>query len=431
MIISVGYGYDYTGQLTMNFGPVNKPGGERRLNVVITRAREKSVLVTSIKASDIDPKTANSVGVMTLRLYLEYAENGPKALKAARPKAGEFESPIEEDVAREIQDMGYNVVPKVGCSEYPIDMGVVDPVDSDSYLLGIESDGNTYHSSNSARDRDRLREQVLRQLGWRVHRIWSPSWVARRESEIRRLKDAIDQSSRFQLEKKAASKNLAPVGHEDKESQEVDVQKVQFAGIEKIGVPYKVHALEVKLDPYVRVPVSRHKWVVRANEFRFPENRQLQSRLLEELVKEEGPIHFDYAVQRISSAWGLKRTGPKIVHAVREALNLLLQNRRVTVKDGFIWPANLEDAPVRIPVLGVPESKRIIEHIPPEEIENAMKLVAQYALGISPESLIVETSKVFGFNHTGGKIKEKIQEIYKKLLLERKINCTNNVVTAP
>ena len=99
--------------------------------------------------------------------------------------------------------MGYEVVPEVGCSGYRIDIGVVDPVNAGSFLLGVECDGATYKSSSSARDRDRLREQVLRQLGWRIHRIWSPAWVARRDSEIRRLKETLEQAQKTQLDKDA------------------------------------------------------------------------------------------------------------------------------------------------------------------------------------------------------------------------------------
>ncbi len=127
IFFSVGYGYDQQGQMTMNFGPLNKPGGERRLNVAVTRAREKVVLITSIKASDIDPET-KAVGVQTLRYYLDYAENGPETLESVKPKEGEFESALDEDVAAEIKKMGYEIVPQVGCSGYRIDIGVVDPV---------------------------------------------------------------------------------------------------------------------------------------------------------------------------------------------------------------------------------------------------------------------------------------------------------------
>jgi hypothetical protein len=429
IILSLGYGYDPQGQMTMNFGPVNRAGGERRLNVAVTRAREMAVLVSSIKASDINMESAKSAGTVILHAYLEYAEKGPEVLKSAAREPVEFGSPTEEDVAMVLQRLGYAIVPQVGCSVCPIDMAIVDPHNSGGYLLGIEFDGATYRNSSSARDRDRLREQVLKQLGWRIHRVWSPTWVARRDSEIRRLSHALEEAHRFHLEKEVSTIDLEENDAEGDLPQEVDVQKVQFAGIEKIGVPYKVHALKAEFSPTVRGPSSKHGWEVQPNEFHLQENRQLQSRLLEELVQEEGPVHFDYAVQRLASAWGVKRKSPRIVQAVREALNLLIVKQKVIVKGGFLWPPELPPVQARVPVSGVPESKRKPEHIPPEEIEDAMKTIAQYALGISAASLIDETAKVFGFNRTGEKSRKRFSDVYKRLLWEKKLICDNDVVT--
>jgi superfamily I DNA and/or RNA helicase len=429
IILSLGYGYDPQGQMTMNFGPVNRAGGERRLNVAITRAREMTILVASVKATDLDMESARSIGTVILHSYLEYAEHGPEILKSsAEPVA--FESPIEEDVAMVLQRLGYAFTPRVGYSGCPIDMGVVDPHDSGSYLLGIEFDGATYQSSSSARDRDRLRAQVLKQLGWRIHRVWSPSWVSRRDSEIRRLSHALEEAHQFKLGKETPSTDVELEEDEAAEDlpQEGDVQKIQFAGIEKIGVPYKVHPLKAEYAASVRVP-SSNGWTVQPNEFQFPENRQLQSQLLEELIQNEGPIHFDYAVKRLVSAWGLKRKNSNIVHAVREALNLLILKDKVVVKGNFLWPPELQDVTARVPVVGVPESKRKPAHIPPEEIENAMKTVAQYALGISAESLIAETAKVFGFSRPGDKSRKRFSDIYKRLLWEKKLVCDNDLVT--
>ena len=149
--------------------------------------------------------------------------------------------------------MGYEVVPQVGCSGYRIDIGVSDPVNPGCFLLGVECDGATYKSSSSARDRDRLRDQVLRQLGWRIHRIWSPAWVARRDSEIRRLKDALEQAQQFQLEKDT-QKPIIDVKADN--APKTDVQKNQFGGVEKIGVPYKIQPLKAVFNPYIKVAIS-------------------------------------------------------------------------------------------------------------------------------------------------------------------------------
>ncbi len=426
IFFSVGYGYDQNRQMTMNFGPLNKPGGERRLNVAVTRAREKVVLITSIKGSDIDPDT-KAVGVQTLRYYLDYAERGPESLQVAKPKEGEYDSALDEDVASEIKKLGYNVIPQVGCSGYRIDIGVTDPVNEGCFLLGVECDGATYKSSSSARDRDRLREQVLRQLGWRIHRIWAPAWVARRDSEIKRLKESLEQAQKLQIEKEAQK---PPVDRKDGAPQ-TDVQKIKFSGIEKIGVPYKVHPLKATFNPYIKVANGKSTYNSRQkNEFHFPENRQTQTKLLAQLVEKEGPVHFDYAVERLAEAWGIRTVTPKITHAVKEALNVLLREQKVIIKGSFLWPPQLRDVAIRVPVEGVPESRRKAEYISPEEVEGAMAMVAQYALGISDDSLIAETAKVFGLNHSGETAKTVFSEVLKRLVRERKLVFKDGVVTA-
>jgi hypothetical protein len=426
IFFSVGYGYDQTGQMAMNFGPLNKPGGERRLNVAVTRAREKVVIVTSIKAADIDPD-AKAQGVQTLRSYLDYAEKGPDSLQTPHQKTGTFESPLDEDIASEIQKLGYEVVPQVGCSGYKIDIGVIDPVNPGCYLMGVECDGTTYRSSHSARDRDRLREQVLKGLGWSIHRVWSPSWVARRDTEVKRLKEALEQAQKLQLDKEALK---PPVDIKEDGLVEADVRKVKFAGIEKIGAPYKIYPLKAAFNPYIKVQTENTAHTSKQkNEFHYPANREIQTRLLGELVEKEGPIHFDYAVERLADAWGIKRITPKVSHAVQEALNNLIRDQKVTMKGSFLWSPALKEVQIRIPVDGVPESKRKLEHIPPEEVEAAMKLIAQYALGISDESLVAETAKVFGLNHSTDKSKEYFNEILKRLIRERKLAIKDNIIT--
>jgi len=426
IFFSVGYGYDEQKQMALNFGPLNKPGGERRLNVAVTRAREKVLLITSIQASDIDTET-KAIGVQTLRAYLDYAEHGPESLGSIKNKEGEFESALDEDVAAEIKKMGYDIVPQVGCSGYRIDIGVIDPVSPGCYLLGVECDGSTYKSSNSARDRDRLREQVLRQLGWQIHRIWSPSWVSRRDSEIRRLRDDLEQSQQLQLEKDAQNPFV-----EDKTDSVpmTDVQKIQFSGIEKIGVPYKIQPLKATYNPYIKIATTNATFDSRQkNEFHFPENREIQTKLLNELIQNEGPVHFDYAVERLASAWGVKQVTPQVSHAVKESLNNLLRGQKVLIKGSFLWPPELKETPIRVPVQGVPESKRKPEYISPEEVESAMILVAQYALGISKDSLIAETAKVFGLNNSED-AKQTFSEILKRLIRDRKLVAKGDIVTA-
>ncbi|HUU88645.1 MAG TPA: DUF3320 domain-containing protein, partial [Candidatus Glassbacteria bacterium] len=430
IIFSVGYGRDFKDRITMNFGPLNKPGGERRLNVAVTRAREKIILVTSIRANDILLSDSSPEGVRTLYQYLNYAERGPKALGITYNQPNAFDSKIEKVIASEIQNMGYQVNPKVGFGGYRIDMGILDPSNPKSFILGVECDGNTYRSSCSARDRDRLREQILNQLGWKIHRIWSPTWVSRKDSEVKRLKEAIKK----RLENKSKSNDISTQLKSDESmncvSEKVEVKTIKFRGIEKIGVPYKIHLLIASFKQTVTIRTSTYPYSsIQKNAFHFDCNRDLQSKLLEELVNNEGPVHFDYAVKRLASAWKVRRLGPRITSAVREALDLLLDDEKIMVRENFLWPKKPINIIVRVPVSDIPETKRKPDHIPLEEIAEAIRLVVQYAIGISPESLLIETAKIFNFNPKTERIRIMILRVYKEMLSSEIIVCKKDVVT--
>ncbi|MBP5972781.1 DUF4011 domain-containing protein [Brasilonema sp. CT11] len=194
ILLSVGYARDSQGKLYLNFGPLNRQGGERRLNVAVTRAKSKITLVSSIQAGDIDLTRAESQGVRLLRDYLEYAASGGERLQGnSYTDALHFDSPFEEDVYHTLVQDGYTIRTQVGCSGYRIDLAVVNNNRPGEFLLGIECDGASYHSSPTARDRDRLRQQVLEKLGWNIHRIWSTDWFRNKPDQVRLLIERIKQ----------------------------------------------------------------------------------------------------------------------------------------------------------------------------------------------------------------------------------------------
>jgi very-short-patch-repair endonuclease len=194
IILSVGYGKDETGKMTMNFGPINRDGGARRLNVAVTRARYSLKVVSSIQPEDIDLSHVNSMGASLLRNYLEVARDGVKAVYKDEKLASdaEFDSPFEQNVYQELSHRGLQLKPQVGVSSYRIDFAIVDPDQPGRFLLGLECDGAAYHSAFTARDRDRLRQQILEGLGWKIHRIWSRDWIQNREAEIQKILTAVE-----------------------------------------------------------------------------------------------------------------------------------------------------------------------------------------------------------------------------------------------
>ena len=191
--ISVGYGRDGEGKLKMNFGPLNAEGGQRRLNVLITRARLRCEVFTNITADDIHLSAENDqAGLRAFKIFLAYAKD--RTLSVALPTGRGSDSPFEAAVYATLTRTGYHIEQQIGQAGYFIDMAVVDPQMPGRYILGIECDGATYHSALAARDRDRLRQQVLEGLGWRIHRIWSTDWFKNPAQEIERTIAAIEQA---------------------------------------------------------------------------------------------------------------------------------------------------------------------------------------------------------------------------------------------
>jgi very-short-patch-repair endonuclease len=190
IVISTVYGPETPGgPVFQRFGPINSKMGHRRLNVLFTRAKELVVLVTSLKSEDIQVLPTSPPGVAALKNYLEYARSG--RLDGGTQTGRSPDSPFEAEVAEVLTQLGHRVQAQVGVAGFFIDMAVRHPARHDHYVLGIECDGATYHSAKSARDRDRLRQEILERLGWKLHRIWSTDWYHGRDREVARLKEAV------------------------------------------------------------------------------------------------------------------------------------------------------------------------------------------------------------------------------------------------
>ncbi len=190
-IISFGYGRDSAGNLQLNFGPLLRADGYKRLNVCITRARKRMIVVSSIRGADIPPARVQEGG-QRVRQFLEYAEHGSITLSSVPEKTSSvfvYESPFEQQVANEIMASGWSVDTQVGVQKFRVDLGVKHPEYAGKYLAGIECDGATYHSHETARDRDIGRQQVLERLGWRIFRIWSTDWFRDKELVLQKVNE--------------------------------------------------------------------------------------------------------------------------------------------------------------------------------------------------------------------------------------------------
>lgn len=193
ILLSVGYGRDAEGKIALNFGPLNRPGGERRLNVAVTRARQKLIVVSSIRASDLKLGNSQAKGIAHLQRYLDFAERGMAAIADVTDPPPTAVTGLHGDVIAELKKLGFEGVPLVGCGQCRLDIGVRDPKRADRFALGVEFDGPMHAQGPTARDRERLRAEVLTRLGWKLHRIGAADWIFRKEEEIARLRAALSE----------------------------------------------------------------------------------------------------------------------------------------------------------------------------------------------------------------------------------------------
>ncbi len=209
IILSLTYGPTEPGgsTMSMNFGPLNKQGGERRLNVAVTRATTEVLIFSSFNSSMVDLSRTQATAVEHLKNYLEFAERGPIALaefSSANYGVDQFDSDFEQAVAMTLREKGWKVQTQVGVSKFRIDLGIVHPDKPGEYLAGVECDGATYHGSPSARDRDRVRQAILENLGWRIIRLWSTDYFQEPEYALKKIHEGLEALLAEDRDKEAA-----------------------------------------------------------------------------------------------------------------------------------------------------------------------------------------------------------------------------------
>lgn len=389
IFISIGYAKDASGYMAMAFGPLSAEGGERRLNVLISRAKELCVVFSSIRSEDIDLARAKTLGPRALKSFLRFAATGEMDTPVATGR--DFDSDFERQVAAALRQHGHVVDCQVGTAGFVIDLAVVDPDQPGRYLLGIECDGATYHSSRWARDRDRLREQVLCDRGWRIHRIWSTDWFHRRDEQLRKTLEAID-----------AAKRQTVVAE--------PVPAVPVVSIERDDAVQNAVPGEIEIAMY------------REAEFEVPRTAPLVDLRVDKLaefakrvVEAEGPVHRDEVAKRLSTLWGYQRLGSRIEEAVERAVNHMMRTGIVLEADGFLTlpgssvcvrsRANTKSAGLRKP-----------EYLAPAELAEAVRLAVARNIGLTRDETVTAVARMLGFASTTTKLRDTIQSAIDQLL---------------
>jgi very-short-patch-repair endonuclease len=409
IFLSITYGRTADGSVPHNFGPLNRDGGWKRLNVITTRARKVMRVFSSIRSSDIQPARAKIAPL--LKAFLEYAETGRLSASASARRAT-AESPFEQEVGDELVRRGYEVQPQVGECGYRIDLAVRDPDDPRRYLIGIECDGVAYHSSETARDRDRLREEVLRARGWEIARVWSTDWFKARAAQIDRLVKAIEaardrrRASALEPEpipEPVAAPSPTPARETPASSSPSKPQRSSpsVKTTRERGPSVDAQAARAPLPAY---EIATSTSTPKGDLIREPIPHVVEALL--EVVRVESPIHEDELVTRLAMFWGHNRGGAKIRDHVLRACRTAEQSRKVERRGPFLWLAG--SACVGRSRHGNAPTQAAL--IAPEEYEAIIRHVLANGVTLPREQLVAEVRSALGFQRAGKHIAARITD---------------------
>ena len=390
IFISVGYGRDAHGYLAQGFGPVSRDGGERRLNVLFTRAKRQCRVFASISHHDIRLDAARSAGPRVLKRFLQFAETGEMELPAATGR--EPDSPFEEAVAAALRQAGHAVDPQVGMAGFRIDLAVRDPAAPGRYLLGIECDGARYHSSRWARERDRLRQSVLEQKGWTMHRIWSTDWFQRPDAEVHRLLEAV-AAAQARAHPAAGPQAPAAPPAAKRPSRIVVARAAPEAAAKPPppAVPYR----EAEFPIRERGTLELHEAPL-----------EVIADYVVQVVRCEEPVHVVEVARRLSRLWGYARTGQRIQERVGGAARYAVERGRLAFRGSFLHSAGGggggggPEPVVRDRSAVQSRTLRKVALLPPEEVACAILQAVERNVSLAAEECAVQVARLLGFRST-------------------------------
>ena len=390
ILFSVGYGPDKTGRVALNFGPLNRHGGWRRLNVAVSRARHEMKVFSTLQPDQIDLNRSSAEGVAGLKAFLEYAQKGRETLPHTTINERKTNDFLLQTIALDLEKRGYQVRTNIGCSGYRIDIGIIDPEYPDRYLLGVLCDGYNHQATRTAHDRIVTQLGVLQTLGWRLHHIWAMDWWENRSRTIDTLIQAIEKAKTEQnnIEKtQQDSISTSPQPEPTTTSQPT----YQESG-ELIFEP------DTQIEPYqvAQLPDTP----VSSNDFTLGYYDSQALDKLRTVVNIEAPISKALLCKRVLNSFAINRMGSKIA----THMNLLLTKAQFKTSEyetPFYWNDNQDPKTYSI---YRPNSDREALDIAPEEISVALCQILEEQGALPETDLLREVAHRFNFTRLGDNV---------------------------
>jgi len=446
ILFSVGYGPDKSGRVSLNFGPLNRDGGERRLNVAITRARKEIKVFSSMTPEQIDLSRTRRMGVVLLKSFIEFAEKGPKAIAETCIRDMETDLlPIVSDVAKSLTDQGYEVHTHVGCGGYRIDVAVLDPDLPGRYILGIVCDGPRYQKAKSARDRDVLTFFVLHTLGWNIHRLWSTDWWDEQEVELHRIIHTIEKiRSEYapetmlycpvegeELEEKCEEGDqgeheiLQDDGDEHGISGDEGSPKSAVKSFERSSLPHHIPSVPVKFPEICYVAYVGYEVLGTKDDLLSGTRDEDIIRVLQEIVAIEGPVPRDICIARLLPHWQITRKTASVKNKIESLLLSLPFHRETEGNQIFFWSnhqAFLEYVTFRSHPAGDPWQRKADE-ISMYEYSNAIIHLMKQTGSMSTSALTRIVGSLFGIKRINHALETRIEQGIALLMDRGEVQC--------
>lgn len=384
ILFSIGYGPDKDGKVSMNFGPLNRDGGWRRLNVAISRARKSMTVYSTITPEQIDLSRTRSDGVAGLKGFLEFAGKGKNIITQKANATPKEKDALIEEISKEIEKLGYEVKRNIGYSEYKMDIGVVNPNNKQTYVLGILLDGKNCKNSATAKDRFVLQPDILTGLGWNILRVWTLDWLDNPQKVI----DSIAEEIHSAVEK--YGKNPVQTTTVKANPDVVKFEKLDMTS------PENSVSRKRSYQPFGIKPLGT------SESFYESYSRNKIRNLMKSIIETEAPISRKSLFKKVLSAWGITRSGNKVESILDNAITFV--DKSETYENGsiFYWKKNQNPSEYSVyRVDDQSEVKRSIDDISSYEILNALIEVLNEQISLNTDDLVKESAKKLGFSRTG------------------------------